>query len=47
MKYLPFAPESHTGKRFLGMTAEELNFTEEEFDQLIDNFIEENENDIT
>jgi hypothetical protein len=37
MKHLPFAPESHAGKRFLGMTAEDLNFTEEEFDQLIDN----------
>ena len=47
MKYLPFAPESHAGKRFLGMTAKDLNFTEEEFDQLIDNMIEEHEDDIT
>ena len=34
---LPFTPESHVGKKVFGMTAEELDFTEEEFAQLVDN----------
>ena len=46
MKYLQFPPESQCGKKVLGMTAEDLNFTAEEFDQLIDN-LDENENAIT
>ena len=43
MKNLPFAPETHAGKHFLGMTAD-LNFSEDDFHQLMDN-LKENENE--
>jgi hypothetical protein len=38
--FLPMAPEYHVGKKVFGMTAEELNFTEEAFAQLVDNLSE-------
>ena len=34
------APESHFGKRVLGMTAEDLDMTEEAFAQIVENLCE-------
>ena len=34
------APESYFGKRVFGMTAEDLDMTEEAFGQLVDNLSE-------